>query len=55
MVKAPDLTNEEWQDKTPDGEIAATIKNGKNQMPRFDLSDKVVSGLVARIRATGAR
>jgi cytochrome c oxidase cbb3-type subunit 3 len=54
MVKAPDLTRAEWQGKVTDAEMAATIKNGKNQMPRFDLSDKVVAGLVARIRATAS-
>jgi len=52
MVRAPDLTREEWQAKVSDAEIAATIRTGKNQMPRFDLSDKVVAGLVSRVRAT---
>ncbi len=52
MVKAPDLTRADWQAKTNDAEIAATIQNGKNLMPRFDLPEKVVQGLVVRIRAS---
>lgn len=52
MVKAPDLTRPEWQAKASDAEIAATIQNGKNLMPRFDLPEKVVAGLVTRIRAS---
>lgn len=54
MLKAPDLTRAEWQNGVKDEEIAGIIKNGKNLMPRFDLSDKVVEGLVARIRASRA-
>jgi cytochrome c oxidase cbb3-type subunit 3 len=52
MVQAPDLTRPEWQSKVTDAEIVATIKNGKNKMPKFDLPDRVVTGLVARIRAS---
>jgi Cytochrome C oxidase, cbb3-type, subunit III len=55
MVKATDLTNGDWQDKVQDGDIAATIKTGKNKMPKFDLPDSVVQGLVARIRASRGR
>jgi cytochrome c oxidase cbb3-type subunit 3 len=51
MVGAPDLTNSEWQKRTSDAEIAMRIKTGKNKMPRFDLPDAVVDGLVARVRA----
>ena len=54
MVHAPDLTSPELQARVKDDEMIAAIKNGKNQMPRFDLSDKVVAGLVARIRASRA-
>jgi cytochrome c oxidase cbb3-type subunit 3 len=50
MVKAPDLTSADWQSKVSDAEIAATIKTGRNRMPRFDLPDSVLAGLVARIR-----
>ncbi|HEX7664030.1 MAG TPA: cytochrome c [Polyangiaceae bacterium] len=55
LVKAPDLTNPAFQDKVKDDEMIAAIKNGKNLMPKFDFSDKVVAGLVARIRATRGR
>ncbi|MDP9035086.1 MAG: cytochrome c [Myxococcota bacterium] len=55
MVRAPDLTREEWQAKTADGDIAATIKNGKGKMPKFGLPDSVIQGLVARIRAARGR
>lgn len=55
MVKATDLTSEEWQAKVQDPEIAATIKNGKNKMPKFELPDQVIVGLVLRIRASKGR
>jgi cytochrome c oxidase cbb3-type subunit 3 len=48
MFKAPDLTRADWNPK--DEDIAATIKNGKGRMPKFDLPDDVVKGLVARVR-----
>jgi len=50
MFKPADLSKEEWQGKVNDDEIATTIKNGKGRMPKFDLPDDVVQGLVARIR-----
>ncbi len=52
MLRAPDLTLAEWQDKTPDVEISAAITNGKGKMPKFGLPDPVVHALVARIRAS---
>jgi mono/diheme cytochrome c family protein len=55
MVRAPDLTREEWQSKVTDGEMANTIKNGKGKMPKFDVPDAVVAGLVARVRGTRGR
>jgi mono/diheme cytochrome c family protein len=51
MFKAADLGKEEWQSKVKDEDIAATIKNGKGRMPKFDLPDDVVHGLVTRIRS----
>jgi cytochrome c oxidase cbb3-type subunit 3 len=51
LLKATDLTKEEWQAKATDAEIAASIRDGKGRMPKFDLPDPVVVGLVARIRA----
>lgn len=50
MVRAPDLTRAEWQKSVTDAELAATIKNGKNRMPKFDLPEAVLQGLVKRIR-----
>jgi cytochrome c oxidase cbb3-type subunit 3 len=50
MLHAPDLTRADWQSHVTDAELAATIKGGKGKMPKFDLPDPVVQGLVARIR-----
>ena len=36
-------------------EMEAIVKNGKGRMPKFDLPDSVVRGLVARIRASRGR
>jgi cytochrome c oxidase cbb3-type subunit 3 len=55
MVKAPDLTRADWQDRVTDEQIAETIKNGRNSMPKFDLPPNVLQGLVARIRASKAK
>jgi cbb3-type cytochrome c oxidase subunit III len=55
MVQAPDLTREDWQGKVTDADMAATIRSGKNKMPKFDLPDPVLKGLVARIRAVRGR
>jgi cytochrome c oxidase cbb3-type subunit 3 len=51
MFKAADLSREDWQAKVKDEDIAAAIKNGKGRMPKFDLPDDVVRGLVARVRS----
>jgi mono/diheme cytochrome c family protein len=51
MVQAPNLT----QSKATDAEMTAAIKVGRNRMPRFDLPDPVIAGLVARIRALQGR
>jgi cytochrome c oxidase cbb3-type subunit 3 len=52
MVQAKDLTKEDWQKSVTDAQLAESIKNGKNRMPKFDLPDAVVQGLVVRIRAS---
>jgi cytochrome c oxidase cbb3-type subunit 3 len=53
LVKAPDLTDAAWQAKVTDADIAKQIHEGKGLMPKFDtLPDAVVSGLIARIRAS---
>jgi len=51
MLQVRDLTAADWQGKVSNDEIASAIKNGKNKMPKFDLPDPVIQGLVARIRA----
>jgi mono/diheme cytochrome c family protein len=51
MVQAPDLSRADWQSQTTDAEMAAIIKAGRNRMPRFDLPDPVIAGLVTRIRS----
>src|SRR4051794_19677538 len=51
MFKAADLSRPEWQDKIKDEEIAAAITNGKGRMPKFELPEPVVQGLVARVRS----
>jgi len=55
MVGAKDLTSVEVQAKLTDAEIAATIRNGKGKMPKFALPDRIVDGLVARVRALRGR
>ena len=56
VLKASDLTREEWQAKVKDEEIAAVIVSGRNRMPAFkDLPGETVAALVARIRATRGR
>jgi cytochrome c oxidase cbb3-type subunit 3 len=51
MVKAPDLTNAQWQAAISDAEMGALIKSGRNRMPKFDLPDPVIAGLVAHVRS----
>jgi mono/diheme cytochrome c family protein len=55
MVRAPDLTRDDWQTKVSDGDIASAIQNGKGKMPKFEVPAAVVSGLVARVRAVRGR
>lgn len=55
MVSAPDITRDDLLSRITDEEIEAQIRNGKNRMPKFDLPDPVVRGLVARIRAMRGR
>jgi cytochrome c oxidase cbb3-type subunit 3 len=55
MVKAQDLTRADWQSSVTDEQLAAAITNGKGRMPKFDLPPALVSGIVARIRASRGR
>ncbi len=53
MVHATDLTRADWQATMTDEQLARSIVTGKGKMPSFvDLPEKVVRGLVARIRAS---
>jgi cytochrome c oxidase cbb3-type subunit 3 len=52
MLHAPDLTSPEWQAKVTDEQIKQVVVNGKNRMPKFELPPEILTGLVARIRAT---
>lgn len=51
MMRPPDFSSKEWQAQRSDAELAASIANGKNKMPKFGLPERVISALVARVRA----
>jgi mono/diheme cytochrome c family protein len=52
MVKAPDLTREDFQARATDSDIANVIKLGRGKMPKFDsLPEPALRGLVAKIRS----
>jgi cytochrome c oxidase cbb3-type subunit 3 len=55
MVKASDLTRDDWQKAMTDEQIAQSIQNGKGKMPKFDLPQTVLAGIVQRIRASRGR
>lgn len=55
MLRAPDLTRADWQEKVSDRDILETIRKGRNKMPAFDLPEPVLNGLVQRIRASRQR
>lgn len=52
MVKAQDLTRPDWQSSVTDEQLVAAISNGKGRMPKFDLPPALLTGIVARIRAS---
>jgi cytochrome c oxidase cbb3-type subunit 3 len=51
MVRAPNLTREDWQARTSDADIATTIRRGRGKMPAFELPPSLIATLVQRIRA----
>ena len=51
MLRAPDLTRAEWQERVTDEDIRKTIREGRNNMPKFDLPPAALDGIVKRIRA----
>jgi cytochrome c oxidase cbb3-type subunit 3 len=55
MFKAADLGREDWQASVKDEDIATTIRNGKGRMPKFDLPEDVVRGLITRVRSFRAQ
>lgn len=56
MLKVPNLARPSMKDDLSDAEIAAVIKNGRNNMPAFsNLPPNVVNGLVQLIRSFGPR
>lgn len=50
MVKARDLGDPAWQASVTDEQLAMSIKQGKGQMPAFDLPASTISGLVKLTR-----
>jgi cytochrome c oxidase cbb3-type subunit 3 len=56
MFHAADLTRPDWQASVTDEQLATVIRGGKGKMPMFpDLPPRIVTGLVARIRALKGR
>ena len=51
MVRAPDLTRLDWQEAVTDEQIAAIIANGRGKMPKFDLPERTLQGLVRKVRS----
>lgn len=51
MLYPPDFSSKDWQAQRTDAQLAASIVNGKNKMPKFELPERVVTALVARVRS----
>lgn len=52
MFRAANLADEDFQAKITDQQMATSIHDGKNRMPKFDqLPDPVIKGLVGRVRS----
>ncbi len=52
MLKAPDMTDAQWQRKRSNSRMSASIKRGREQMPGFGnkLSKDEIAALVAYVR-----
>lgn len=50
MVNAPDLTRPDWQSRVSDEQIARAIVEGKGRMPKFEMPQAAVVGLIRHIR-----
>jgi mono/diheme cytochrome c family protein len=56
MVKASDLTRDDFQARATDADIANVIRVGRGKMPKFDsLPDGALRGLVAKVRSLRGR
>ena len=55
MLHARDLTSREWQSSVTDQQIAQVIRQGRGEMPAFDLPESTVAGLVELVRMMGGR
>ena len=54
MLRVPDLTRPDFQQRATDEEIANVIRKGRNKMPAFEtLPPKVVEMLVGHVRRLG--
>jgi hypothetical protein len=54
MLHAADLSRPDWQARTTDEAIAATIRQGRGKMPAFPLPDATIARLVQLIRMLDA-
>lgn len=54
MTHPPDLTNPERQAQLTDAAIASVIRQGRGLMPKHDLPDATVDGLVRLVRLVNA-
>ncbi len=54
-VKARNLTDPVWQESASDEQIAASITQGKGQMPKFQLPPATVQQLVKLVRLLNAK
>lgn len=56
MVRSPDLTTADFQNRATDEEIANVIRKGRNKMPAFEtLPPRVIEMLVQHVRRLGGR
>ena len=56
MLRVPDLTRPDFQQRATDEEIANVIRKGRNKMPAFEtLPPKVVEMLVGHVRRLGGQ
>jgi mono/diheme cytochrome c family protein len=53
LVRAPDLTNPEWQSAVTDEALVKTLREGRGLMPAFDLPEPTLLSLVQLVRLLG--